>query len=116
MSQSQLREMARQGYSSVAERSLIFTLRQEGRSWREIEQHPFVTLGRSAIKEWARRGAEGLDSLETRPKTGRPRVTTREQDADLVASVEASKMRAVTTVVREVMPDFPGCMKTAQKR
>lgn len=109
--------MIRQGYSKETERALIFTLHHEGRSLREIEQHPLVTLRRSAIQRWIQRGEEGgLDNLSTRPKTGRPRVTTREQDVDLVASVEAAKMRAVTTVVREVMPDYPGCMRTAQRR
>ena len=109
--------MLRQGYSKESERALIYTLRSEGWSWARIEGHPLVTLRRSAIKRWAQRGDEGgLDNLATRPKTGRPRATTREEDVDLVASVDASKKRAVTSVVRELFPDYPASMTTARRR
>lgn len=105
-------------YSTEAERAVIFALREEGKSWREIEQHPYVTLKKASIKKWARRGAdEGLDpGLKTRPKTGRPKVTTPELDAEVLASVEALPMQGVAPVVREIFPEYPGCMETARNR
>lgn len=69
------------------------------------------------MKKWANRGdEEGLDGMKTRPKTGRPRATTRELDVDVIASVEAQPMRGVSNVVREMHPDYPASMDTARRR
>ena len=105
-------------YSSEAERAVIVALHQEGKSVQETRQHPLVWLKEKSIRKWVARGeAEGLDpGLKNRPKTGRPRVTTADMDAELVASVEAQPQSGVTKVVRELFPEYPGCLETARRR
>lgn len=105
-------------YSSEAERAVILTLHHEGKTVAEIQQHPLVSLKKDAIRRWIARGVEeGLDpGLKTRPKSGRPRVTTGDMDADLVASVEAQPHVGVAKVVRDLFPGYPATLKTARRR
>ena len=47
-------------------------------------------VGRSTLYEWlGRYGREGVDGLRDRPKSGRPRLLTPEQDAAFKARIEA---------------------------
>ncbi|CAA3004511.1 Hypothetical predicted protein [Olea europaea subsp. europaea] len=49
--------------------------------------------------------AEGYEGLANKPKSGRPKVSIPQQDADIVASVSAEPLRAAISVVRELHPE-----------
>ena len=65
-----------------------------------------VGVGRSTLYDWlGRYRAEGIEGLRDRPKSGRPRLLTPEQDAAFKARIEAGPDHAkdgVTTAFRGV--------------
>lgn len=86
-------------------------------SYRQIAALPEVSVSLKTIKRWcARFRDEGFDGLETRPKTGRPKATTPEQDADIRASVLAQPKRSTLAIVRELYPENEASMSTIYRR
>lgn len=86
-------------------------------SYREIAARPEVTVSLATVKRSCRRFRdEGFDGLTTRPKTGRPKATTPEQDADMRASMLAMPKRSAIAVVRELFPENEASMSTIYSR
>jgi transposase len=59
-------------------------------------------MSRASVYRWRKRfREEGYEGLKTRPRTGRPKKTTPEQDAAMVAAVEAEPRRAASHLAIE---------------
>ena len=104
-------------YSKTALRGYIVALHQNGLSCKAIARRADINVCLTTIKTWVNRfREEGHDGLETRRKTGRPKVTTPEQDADVRASVLAQNKRPTSAVVRELFPENVACLSTIYSR
>ena len=87
-------------HCSDFEKGKIIALLENGKTIAEVS---FETgRSRSTIERWKRRHEEeGEEGMARRPKTGRPRKTTAEQDAAMVEVCECRAKR------KPFLPSFP---------
>ncbi|CAA3019260.1 ---NA---, partial [Olea europaea subsp. europaea] len=79
----------------------------------QIAAHPDVHVSLTTVKRLIRRyDAGGYNARKDKPKSRRrPKATTAEQDADIVASVGAQPSRAASSVVAEIHPQLGAASK-----
>ncbi|KAK3893585.1 hypothetical protein Pcinc_002650 [Petrolisthes cinctipes] len=70
-------------------------------------------LSRNTVKAWVRRYEEE-GHVRTRPRPGRPRVTTPQQDAAIYATSVRTPFKTAITLTREL--DLPCSIRTTRKR
>jgi len=104
-------------YSSESQRNYVIGLYNSNLDAVTIQARPEVTVTVSTIRRWIDRyRTDGFDGLKTRPKSGRRRATTAEQDALIVNEVLRTPLVPAITTVRRVLPDLDVHKQTIYQR
>jgi len=95
-------------YTSEAERGYVVACHVVANMpIEEIAARAEVDMCPRTIKRWVDRfNLFGFDGLKTKPKTGRSRVTTPEQDAAIAEVVRRNHLLPASTVAYEALADI----------
>ena len=104
-------------YTTEAERNFILGLYSSGESVAAIVARPDVSVCERTVKRWVNRFDEGgFEGLKTKPKSGRNKVTTPQQDEQIVNQVIAAPLTPAVSTVRDALPDVNISKATVYRR
>ncbi|KAK3886989.1 hypothetical protein Pcinc_004224 [Petrolisthes cinctipes] len=81
----------------IMERGMVIGRYHAGQSYSQISRE--MGLSRNTVKAWVRRYEEE-GHVRTRPRPGRPRVTTPQQDAAIYATSVRTPFKTAITLTR----------------
>ena len=107
-------------HSDKADRGVMVGLGRAGGAYANtaaIANHPEVHYSERTVSRWVTRyEEEGYDGLNTRPRSGRPKVITEEEDLLIRGTALARPFDSVKTIVRELAPHLMEHLKTVYDR
>ena len=107
-------------HSDKADRGVMVGLRRSGganANAKTIANKPDVHYSSRTVSRWVRRyEGEGYAGLNTRPRSGRPKVISLEEDLLIQASLLARPFDAVKKIVLELTPHLMEHIKTVYAR
>ena len=106
-------------HSDKADRGVMVGLSRSGvyANAAAIANHPEVHYSGRTVSRWVQRYAdEGYEGLNTRPRSGRPKVITVEDDLLIQATALARPFDPVKDIVRELAPHLMEHIKTVYAR
>ena len=118
LEQQQTMAMLRR-HSDKADRGVMVGLSRAGvyADADAIANHPEVHYSGRTVSRWVQRYAnEGYEGLNTRPRSGRPKVITVEEELLIQATTLARPFDSVKEIVRELAPHLMDHLKTVYAR
>lgn len=97
MAERRRRQAQANDAADLLQRGIIIGRYQANQSISQITRE--MGISRNTVKKWIKRHEEEGD-VSTRSRSGRPRTTTRAQDASLVAAATAAPFKTSATLTR----------------